>query len=398
MGGISLDKAILISMILENLLHGSRPKSSSYCSITNKLGSGIFTVMFGFTLWVIIHERRGRINMRLLLPALALYAIATAVSHIMESILLIHLILDCVQAFHHNHICDYGGFHHISRYTRWPYGLCHQCIKCELPPQNFALRFTNSVGWLLLGKKILLFAITHRSVVHDAISQIYRCSVVWQHSIRIIILPILIWISCAGKWAILLVHNKRWRTCPNLVTGVGTLISFSKVSPEAQVFSIEGWITAFFAATLSTNVICTCTSSYWYPTIPFLDFAFAYSAMIAYRIWSVDRAGGKYRDSKSTLMPVLVVVIESGAIYSASLTILLAIYLSHSLAYFILVHAVSSFHIDTHHSSWTWIDNPNHCEIVHVVIWSIIWLTWCVGHCVQHDHCTGGPLRGLAKW
>ena len=114
MGGITLDKAILISMILENLLHGSRPKSSSSCSITNKLESGIFTVMFGFTLWVLIHERRGRINMKLLLPALALYALATAVSYIMESILLIHM-PDCVQACHYPHICDSEGFHHIPR-------------------------------------------------------------------------------------------------------------------------------------------------------------------------------------------------------------------------------------------------------------------------------------------
>ena len=51
-----------------------------------KLGLGIFTVMFGFTLWVLIHERTGRINMRLLLPTLALYALATAVSHLIESI------------------------------------------------------------------------------------------------------------------------------------------------------------------------------------------------------------------------------------------------------------------------------------------------------------------------
>ena len=115
MGGITLDKAVLISMILENLLHGSRPKSSGSCLISNKLGSGIFTVMFGFTLWVLIHERRGRINMKLLLPALALYALATAVSYIMESILLIHLMLDCVQACHYPHICDSEGFHHIPR-------------------------------------------------------------------------------------------------------------------------------------------------------------------------------------------------------------------------------------------------------------------------------------------
>ena len=80
MDGIAPDKAVLISMILESLLYGGRPKSSSSGPITDKLGSGIFTVMFGFTLWVIIYERRGRINMRLLVPALALYALATAVS------------------------------------------------------------------------------------------------------------------------------------------------------------------------------------------------------------------------------------------------------------------------------------------------------------------------------
>ena len=82
MGGIALDKAILISMILESLLYGSRPKSSSSRFNTNKLGSGVFTVMFGFTLWVLIHERSNRINMRLLLPALVLYALATAVSQL----------------------------------------------------------------------------------------------------------------------------------------------------------------------------------------------------------------------------------------------------------------------------------------------------------------------------
>ena len=95
MGGIAVDKAILIFLILESLLHGNRPKSSSSVSNTNKIGSGIYTVFFGFTLWVLIYERSNRVNMtRLLLPALALYALATAVSHILESMpWIIHLML-----------------------------------------------------------------------------------------------------------------------------------------------------------------------------------------------------------------------------------------------------------------------------------------------------------------
>ena len=181
----------------------------------------------------------------------------------------------------------------------------------------------------------------------------------------------------------------------NLVTGFISIISYSKVSSEAQVLLLARWVVAFFAATLATNVICTCVSSYWYP-IPFINFV--YSGMIAFRIWSVDRASGKYLDSKSTLKPVLAIIIESGAIYSASLTILLATYLSHSSAYHIWLHAVSSLHNATYHSSsWTCIDNPNHCKILLVFIYLIVWLTWCVGHCVQYDHCTDGPLCGLAK-
>ena len=181
----------------------------------------------------------------------------------------------------------------------------------------------------------------------------------------------------------------------NLVTGVGFLISYINASSEAQVFLFVGWFTAFCTATLATNVICTCTSLYWDP-ISFIDFT--YSAAIAFRIWSVDRACGRYHEAKSMLKPMLAIIIESGAIYSASLTILLATYLSRSLAYLIWLHAVSSPHNGTYHcSSWTWIDNTNHCEIVHAFIHLIILLTWCVGHCVQYDHCTDGPLCGLEK-
>ena len=85
------------------------------------------------------------------------------------------------------------------------------------------------------------------------------------------------------------------------------------------------------------------------PLISFIDFT--HSVMTAFRIWSVDRAGGKYRETKSTLKPVLAIVIESGAISSASFTIILAVYLSHSWAHVILSQAVSSFHNGTNHNS-----------------------------------------------
>ena len=162
------------------------------------------------------------------------------------------------------------------------------------------------------------------------------------------------------------------------------------------MFSLSKWVVAFYAITLATNVICTCAFSYWDP-ISFIEFT--YLAMIAFRIWSIDRDGGKFRATKSMLKPVLAVIIESAAIYSSFLMILLVVYLSHNWVSFMLSKTVSSFHNDTNHSSsWTWIDNPNHCEIMHIFIYLILSLTWYAGHCVQHDHCTDGPLLSLPKW
>jgi len=198
----------------------------------------------------------------LLLPALALYAIATA-----------HLTVDAyaiVKAFITYRDAPGGPMAYFGDFSK---------VVNLLRPLFYALE-------TLLGDFCL----------------IYRCSLVWQHNIWIITLPILLWICCA-------------------VTGIGTIISYTKVSSEGQVFSIGGWNAIFFATTLATNVICT--------------------SMIAFRIWSVDRAVGKYRETKSTLKPVLAIVIESGAIYSASLMILLINYFSHNWVYFLLPQLIT---------------------------------------------------------
>ena len=73
----------------------------------------------------------------------------------------------------------------------------------------------------------------------------------------------------------------------------------------------------------------------------FVSLNFGHTALISFRIWSVDRAAGKYLQSENTLRPVLAVVVESGAIYSASLVALLATFLSHSWAQYIVLDAVS---------------------------------------------------------
>ena len=149
MGAITLDKVIFISMMLESLVYGSRPKSS--CSVTDKLGSrNIYRYVWLHFVGPHSRKNRSNKNMRLLLPTLALYTLATAVSHLIEFMhRTIHLLR---QAFDHRRISMCEGIHHTPRYTR-PYCLSQRFIESKQPPQKFALCSTNSVGWPLFGKK-----------------------------------------------------------------------------------------------------------------------------------------------------------------------------------------------------------------------------------------------------
>ena len=209
MDGISLDEAALISMIFESLLYGSRPKSFSSCLIAYKLRSGIYTVMFGFTLWVLIHKRIGRINMGLLLPTLGLYALATAVSQLIDSMpWMIHLTLDCVK---HLTVDAYRSVKAFTTYRDAPGGPI--AYFTNISSTSNLLRCSFYILQTLLADSCMVikyYSIIRRSLVHDTISQIYRYSVVWQHNMWMIILPILLWISCAGKWATLWIRNKGW--------------------------------------------------------------------------------------------------------------------------------------------------------------------------------------------
>jgi hypothetical protein len=60
--------------------------------------------------------------------------------------------------------------------------------------------------------------------------------------------------------------------------------------------------------------------------------------LIAVRIWRINELSMVV--GSSSLMPVLLVIVESGAIYSAALAALLATYLANSRVQYILVDAV----------------------------------------------------------
>ncbi|EPQ58590.1 hypothetical protein GLOTRDRAFT_127087 [Gloeophyllum trabeum ATCC 11539] len=120
---------------------------------------------------------------------------------------------------------------------------------------------------------------------------VYRTWVVWNRNLWVIIFPALCIVG-------------------NAVTGYGVSYELAQVVPGADIFlsTLQPWITSFFSLTFCTNVICT--------------------ALIAGRLWWRERSIG--HAAQMSFLPVVAVVVESGAIYSAALISLLVVYLSGS--------------------------------------------------------------------
>ncbi|KAH9923660.1 uncharacterized protein B0H18DRAFT_1120305 [Fomitopsis serialis] len=104
-------------------------------------------------------------------------------------------------------------------------------------------------------------------------------------------------------------------------SGIGILYSFAKVVPQADIFvdELQNWITSFFSLTLATNIICT--------------------SLIALRIWWINRSIMTFMDHN--YYPIIFLVLESGVVYSATLTALLILYKTGSWFQYVLLDAIS---------------------------------------------------------
>ncbi|KAJ7078392.1 hypothetical protein C8R43DRAFT_1143408 [Mycena crocata] len=104
---------------------------------------------------------------------------------------------------------------------------------------------------------------------------------------------------------------------------VSVLCRVSQVSSSDPVFvsELHNWIVSFFSLTLFTNFTCT--------------------SLIAGRIWWMNRRVVATAEiSGRKLGPAIIIIVESSAIYSACLIILLSLYLSGSYAQYIHLDGV----------------------------------------------------------
>ncbi|KAK7055352.1 hypothetical protein R3P38DRAFT_2499429 [Favolaschia claudopus] len=132
---------------------------------------------------------------------------------------------------------------------------------------------------------------------------IYRCYMVWR-SWWIIVLPVILWCSVAA-------------------TAAGTVITLSQPAADSADIFVKRtgqWITAFYATTLTCNLVAT--------------------AILAYKLWAIER-GSHGRVGKSMTWPVLMIIVDAGALYSITLIAALTCFVSKSNAQYIVLDMVT---------------------------------------------------------
>jgi len=221
---IPLDKAELLSIILEAILYG------------------FSLLMFVGTIWVLLFRKSTQqVNHKMLTAAYILLVLSTT-----------HLVIHIVRVME--------GL--ILNGNSYPGG-----------PNAW---FANAAQWTFVWENYVYVA---QSLVGDMVV-IYRCYMVWQSKL-IIILPLLLW-------------------CAAFVTGFAGVHAASVATEGVFNGSLAKWITAFWVMALSTNVLTT--------------------ALLAFRIWWVDRQSRRFRGhQKSHLLPILRIILDSGVIYSLTL-------------------------------------------------------------------------------
>ncbi|KAF9262279.1 hypothetical protein L218DRAFT_988368 [Marasmius fiardii PR-910] len=130
------------------------------------------------------------------------------------------------------------------------------------------------------------FAYMAITLLADAVVS-YRCFVIWKSRPTVAIISWILWVALLS-------------TCIGYAYSVGTI----KYESDEEKARIVGWVTAYFATSLAANAVGT--------------------GLLAYRIWKIDRESSPFRLRSSPLRSLLRIAIDSGLIYTISLSITIA--------------------------------------------------------------------------
>ncbi|PBK65670.1 hypothetical protein ARMSODRAFT_961025 [Armillaria solidipes] len=141
---------------------------------------------------------------------------------------------------------------------------------------------------------------------------IYRCYIVWQN-VLVIAFPILGWIGTVVAGA---------HTIWSIAGDPG--IAFNKDAIFVQ--QTRKWVVSFYSVALATNISAT--------------------FILATKLWVAHRRTVKYfgsmstHTSKSSFYPIILVIVECGALYSLALIAMLATYLLKSNAAYLVIDLI----------------------------------------------------------
>ncbi|KAG1725532.1 hypothetical protein EDB19DRAFT_1915048 [Suillus lakei] len=230
--GIPLDTGALMSAVLEGILYG------------------FSVLMFIGTIWALIYKRRMQdVSRPITVVAILLLVVST-----------VHMVVTIIRV-------EDGLVKYRDTYPGGPVAYFG-----DLTQQTYVIKHGLYILQTLLADGVL----------------IYRCYVVWQ-SVRVIILPSMLWCSVA-------------------VTGIHAVYSVSQANTGIFAPGLTKWIAAFFASTITTNLLS--------------------SGLLAYRIWIIERDVCKGRAMEGTLMPIVRVLIDAAVLYSVVLFSLLICFVS----------------------------------------------------------------------
>ncbi|KAF8261168.1 hypothetical protein EI94DRAFT_1833463 [Lactarius quietus] len=200
---------------------------------------GVYLVLFADCVKVLIKKRRRRAggNLRLILISVTLFMLITW-----------HEFLDCIRLY-----------------------LAYKNSETNTGADKYYFNVTSTLS-------VMKTSVYLVETLASDLFILYRCYVVWNSNIFVIVLPVLLYFA-------------------DMATGIAAVYTLSLIKPTSSAeFSLEQEriTNSFFSCTLAVNSVCT--------------------GLIAFRIWRTQR---QTRDAKmgANLTHVSVIVIESGAIY-----------------------------------------------------------------------------------
>jgi hypothetical protein len=153
--------------------------------------------MFIGTIWALTYKQHVHdVSRPIAMVAMLLLILSTAVSASCFRCLL--SFFDFLQAHYREHRPCWRWTSEVSRHVPgWVSGVLRRPYPTNRYDQECVVHLTNSTCWRSNGGSILLYSMNPSGLIEVVRLKIYRCYVVWQ-SVLIIILPSVLWCSLVG--------------------------------------------------------------------------------------------------------------------------------------------------------------------------------------------------------